>query len=211
MSDKATAPSQDKVTGQVYIGTSNGTMEGFACIPNTVTLPANTVTLPPGVYDPPLVITDANTYVTVPKASEVQPYMSENTTVPDPIVVSRVLDYLRMCDSEYRNSFTTDEDQKRIVAEKDAKIAELTETNSKIQAENEDLKRKNGIARSEYDIMVRYKDEAEKKAREQFDRLAADYQTLQNHFDIIANGFSSLNTLIAQQHSQGNSSMSCAK
>jgi ribosomal protein S15P/S13E len=203
MSSNTTVPPQLTVV--------EGSTEGFSCIPNSVGVPSigstpNASTHLPGVYDPPLTISPSDTRLTVsdasvPKAADIsqQSYMSENVTMPDPIVISRTLDYLRMCDSEYRSGIRASVEQKRALAEKDAKISELTEANEKLRAKVEELTQQNKTITDEYNTLMSDNAVKDKKSQEDFAKLTADYQTLQNHFAIIANGFNSLNTLIAQQ------------
>ena len=68
----------------------------------------------------------------------------------------------------------------------------------KIQDELDEEKSQNAKIRTKYNIMSKYADDQVK----QIEKMSAEYKTLEDHFTIIANGFNSLNILIAQQASK---------
>lgn len=115
-------------------------------------------------------------------------YMNSNVTTPDPIVINRVFDYLRMCDDEHRKNVSADAE----IAKRDKQIEEITERASNILKELDDLKEKYARVQDEYGVMSRKCDElfAENHT------LRQEHATLKRHFDIIANGFAVVNSLV---------------
>lgn len=121
--------------------------------------------------------------------------MSENITTPDPVVVSRVIEYLRMCDDEHRKNMLGLNE----LAKRDKQIEEITEHARIILDELDELKSKYSRAQDEYGIMSRKCDEL----TAQNTTLQQEHATLKRHFDIITNGFAVLNNMVTT-HQRGN-------